>query len=131
MYKQRDITLTVPEDIYQRVEGVASATHRKVKDVMMDTIAAAFSPYPENPQRGAMKAEIAAYEAMHVELVKQYLGQYVAMHQGRLIDHDVDPVALHQRIAEKYAGKVVLSRKVQKDAAPVLHMRSPRLAQMP
>ncbi len=131
MYRQRDITLSVPEDIYQRVELVASATHRKVMDVMVDTITAAFTPYPENLQRGAMKTEIAAYEAMHAELAKQFLGQYVAIYQGKLIDHDVDPFALHQRIVEQYAGKVVLSRKVQQQAAPVLHMRSPRLERLP
>jgi predicted transcriptional regulator len=127
MLKQRDVTLSVPEDLYQRVERVASTMQRNVIDVMVETIAAAFTPYPEDPQRAAMEAEISAYEAMHTELLKAYLGQYVAIYQGKLVDFDGDPVALHQRIALTYPGKTVLSRKVQKDAAPVIHIRSPRL----
>lgn len=128
---QKEITLSVPEDIYWQVERVASATRRDVVDVMLDTLAHAFTPYPENPKRAAMKTEIAGYEAMHAELVKRFLGQYVAIYQGRLVDQDADPVALHRRITANYAGKVVLSRKVQQEAAPVLHMRSPRLERLP
>jgi hypothetical protein len=59
---------------------------------------------------------------MHSELVRQFLGQYVAIYQGQVIDHDVDPVALHQRISTRYGGKVVLSRKVQKESKPLLHI---------
>ena len=77
-----------------------------------------------------MDAEIAAYEAMHGELVKKFLGQYVAIYQGRLVDHDDDPVVLHQRIEKHYPATTVLSRKVQKEAVPVLHMRSPRLERL-
>ncbi len=128
---QREITLSVPEDIYRRVEHMADATRSNVIDVMLDAIAQAFTPYPENPQRGAMKLEIAAYEAMHADLMEQFLGQYVAIYQGKLVDHDADPVALHQRITTKYSGHVVLSRKVQRQATPVLVMRSPKLERRP
>ena len=87
--------------------------------------------YPGHPDRAAMRKEIAAYQKMHSDLVKTYLGEYVAIYQGELVDHDADPVALHERITTNYPDKVVLSRKVQKDADPVLHMRSPRLARLP
>lgn len=127
MLGQRTITVAVPEDLYRRVARVASTTHRDVVDVILETITAALTPFPVNPQRGAMDAEIVAYEAMHGELVEQFLGQYVAIYQGELIDRDVDPVILHQRLEEHYPGKIVLCRKVQKEATPVLNMRSPRI----
>jgi hypothetical protein len=131
MLRQRDITLTVPEDLYQRVERAASTMQRNVVDVMVETLTSAFAPYPKNPQRDAMETEISAYEAMHKKLVSRFLGQYVATYQGELVDHDVDPVALHQRITNKYPGKTVLCRKVQEEAAPVIHIRSPRLEGQP
>lgn len=127
MFGQRDITVSIPEDLYERVERVAVTTHRNVGEVIVETITAALTPFPEHPQRSAMDVEIAAYEAMHGELVKKFLGQYVAIYQGKLVDHDVDPVALHQRIEILHPARTVLSRKVQKDAVPVVHMRSPRL----
>lgn len=87
--------------------------------------------YPVHPQRTAMKKETAAYKTLHTDLVQNYLGQYVAIYEGNLVDHDADPLMLHQRVQEKYPGKVVLSRKVQREAEPVLHMRSPRLERRP
>ena len=74
-----------------------------------------------------MLEEIAAYEAMHAELCQQYLGRYVAIHQGALIDWDPDPIALHKRIRMQFPDKVVLSRKVHQEPERVLHVRSPRL----
>jgi len=124
--------------------GLASLTARElralIREVVAETLAelniqshpeteAQTTPleYPAHPNRAAMKKEIAVYKALHPELVQKYLGQYVAIYQGKLVDHDADPVTLHQRVIQKYSGKVVLSRKVQKDAEPVLYMRSPRL----
>ncbi|MCB0111472.1 MAG: hypothetical protein KDE53_36370 [Caldilineaceae bacterium] len=127
----KEITLAVPEEIYQQAEQIATETQQDVADVLLDTIASRFPAYPAHPDRVTMRKEIAAYQKMHSDLVKTYLGEYVAIYQGELVDHDADPVALHERITTNYPDKVVLSRKVQKDADPVLHMRSPRLARLP
>ena len=37
MYRQRDITLSVPEDIYQSESRPSCKHYRKVMDVMVDT----------------------------------------------------------------------------------------------
>ena len=123
----KQVTLAIPEDVYRQVENVATTTDRNIADVLLESISHTFAPFPVNPQRTAMKQEIAAYIAMHPELVKNYLGQHVAVYQGRLIDHDTDPVALHQRITAKFPHQTILSRLVQEEAEPILHMRSPRL----
>jgi hypothetical protein len=128
MFKQ--ITLSLPEDVYRQVQQVAMTKQSNVTDVLLDTISDTFAPYPANPNRAAMKKEIAAYKTIHAELVKKYLGQYVALYQGKLVAHDADPVALHRRITAKYPGEVVLCRKVQEEAEPVLYMRSPRLERL-
>ncbi len=127
----KEITLSVPEDIYRQVEQVATETQRAVTDVFLETISSKFPPYPAHPNRAAMQKEIAAYKEMHAHLVKKYLGKYVAIYQGELVDHDADPVTLHKRITTKYPEQVILSRKVQKAAEPILHMRSPRLERVP
>ena len=127
----REITLSVSEDIYCQVELVATETHRDVREVLLVTISNEFSPYPVHPHRTAMKKEIAAYQKMHALLTPKYLGEYVAIYQGELLDHDTDPVALHKRITAKYPAQVILTRKVRKEAEPVLHMRSPRLERLP
>ena len=123
----KQITLSLPENIYYQVQRAAVSSRRNVADVLVDTISNRFTPYPVHPNRTAMKKEIAAYTAMHPELVDQYLGQYVALYQGRVVAHDADPVVLHRHITANYPEKVVLCRQVQKEAEPVLNMRSPRL----
>ena len=45
---------------------------------------------------------------MQVDLVAQYLGEYVALHQGQVVDHDPDSVCLEQRVAEKSGDVAVL-----------------------
>jgi hypothetical protein len=123
----KEIMLPLPEELYRQLEQLATETQRNVVDVLLEAVSKQFSPYPVNPNREAMKKEIVAYEELHTELALKYLGEYVAIYQGKLADHDLDPVALHQRITAKYPNKVVLSRRVQSDPKPVLQMRSPRL----
>ena len=121
------ITLNLPDNTYRQIEQVAQARDTSVSDVLVSTITDAFAPYPVHPKRPAMKKEVAAYGNLHPDLVKEYLGQYVAIFRGRLVDYDTDPVALHRRIASTYPGEIVLSRKVELEAEVVLHTRSPRL----
>ena len=80
-----------------------------------------------DPNRAEMGRNLAAYQAMHSQLVEKYLGQYVAFYKEQLVDFDADAVALLQRVRAEYPGEVVLRRKVESVAEPVLRFRRPRL----
>ncbi len=127
----REITLRLPESTYQQVEKVAQAGDTSISDVLVNTITDIFAKFPVHPRRDQMKREVEAYRQLHPEFVRHYLGQYVAIYQGQLVDHDADPVALHYRVVADYPGEIVLSRKVEPEAEKVLHMRSPRLVFSP
>lgn len=75
----------------------------------------------------AMDKEIAAYEAQHQELIQHYLGQYVALHNGEVVDHDADRRALRSRINTKYPKKIVLVRKVEAELLRTIYVRSPKV----
>ena len=79
----------------------------------------------------AMSHEIAAYASQHKGLIKHYLNQYVAVYQGQVIDHDPDHSALFQRINTNYPEEIVLIRQVRLELPRPLHIRSPRLTQLP
>ena len=74
-----------------------------------------------------MQREKDAFIAMHPQLVQTYLGEYVAIHQGKLIDHDKDDVELIERMRAKLPDEVVLITEVLPELERILYLRSPRL----
>lgn len=86
-------------------------------------------PFPVDANRSTMEQNVEAYKAMHGEFVERYLGQYVAICDGQLIDHDLDPVALLQRMREQYPDQVILRRKVERMPERELRIRHPRIGE--
>ena len=107
------IVLEVPDDIYEQVERLAVTTEREVAEVLLDTITRTFSPFPVDPNRSVMNRNIEKFRALHAELVMTHLGQFVAICDDKLVDHNPDPVTLLQRVRTQYPDKVVLRRKVE------------------
>ncbi len=121
------IVLEVPDDIYERVERLAVTTEREVAEVLLDTITRTFSPFPVDPNRSVMNRNIEKFKALHAELVMTHLGQFVAICDDKLVDHDPDPVTLLQRVRTQYPDKVVLRRKVETVPEHQLRIRHPRI----
>lgn len=71
--------------------------------------------------------EIEAFRKMHSDLLKGYEGQYVAIYQGQLVDHDQDRLALYLRIDNQYPDVPVLMRPVRSQVDRIITIRSPRL----
>jgi len=83
-------------------------------------------PYID-PQQAVMEYEVNAFEQMHFDLVSRFLGDYVAIYQGQVVDSDSDQLTLIERIDLRYPDQVVLIRQVQQQLPPPLNFRSPRL----
>ncbi|MEZ4865546.1 MAG: type II toxin-antitoxin system RelB/DinJ family antitoxin [Caldilineaceae bacterium] len=88
-------------------------------------------PFPIHEHRSIMEQNIAAYRAMHNELVNRYLGQYVAICGGKLVDQDPDPLLLLERIRKNYPDQVVLRRKVERTPEREIRVRHPRFERVP
>jgi hypothetical protein len=80
----------------------------------------------QHKRQAEMLAQAAAFEGQQKEL-QQYLGEYVAFHQGELVDRDPDRRALSRRIRTNYPGQIVLIRQVTAQPVPPLRLGSPRL----
>jgi hypothetical protein len=65
--------------------------------------------------------------AQYEQLRAVYLGQYVAIHQGEVIDHDADLRTLHLRVFERLGHTPVLLKQVTNRPERELVFRSPRL----
>jgi hypothetical protein len=73
-----------------------------------------------------MAQEVEAFQVMHAQLLAQYPNHYVAIHQGQLVDHDPDQLALFLRIDERFADEVVLIRQVLPEVDPIYTIHSTR-----
>ncbi len=73
-----------------------------------------------------MLKEVDAFEKQHEHLVAQYLGHYIAMHQGKVVDYDTDELLLVDRIEATYPNEVVLIRLVEERLPGLIYIRSPR-----
>lgn len=81
--------------------------------------------------RRTMQREMNAFAQFHAQLLEDYSGQYVAIHQGKLVDHDSDQLALYQRVERRYLNTPVLIKQVLANPEEEYTFRSPTLEGAP
>lgn len=116
-------TIVVEPQVFEGLTREAKIQARDVNEIANETL----ENYLKERRRIKLLDEIQAYIKMHPRLAKRYLGEWVAIHEHKLVDHDADQAALYQRIREKYGRTAVLLRQVEKGADPIHAIRSPRL----
>ena len=123
------ISVTIPQRLYQRVRKLAHARNQSVDDVLTEVLDQALpaNDSPANSEDEAVEKEMQAFIALHQMLKEKYLGQHVAIFGGKLIDVDEDYSALYQRIDAEYPDQFVWMAQVTDDPMPTLVFRSPRL----
>lgn len=104
------LTITLEGEVQEKIEALAQKWGKSVPETIAATIDIALQQgEPTDP----MDQEIAAYEQLHPQLKERYLGQYVAIHQGEVVDSDRDLGTIAERIEAKYADGITLIRKVE------------------
>ena len=76
---------------------------------------------------GQVAQEETAYQAQHAQLLTQFPGQFIAMHNGQVIDHDTDELALFLRVRRQFSQIGILIKHVTLEVEEVWQMRSPCL----
>ena len=84
-----------------------------------------------NERRAEMLKQTAVFEAKEKEWFQHYPNQYVAVYEGKLVDHDTDHLHLVRRINAQYPGQVVLIRQLTTQPPAPLHLGSPRVVRSP
>ena len=75
----------------------------------------------------AMEQEAEAFRRLHRDLLGTIPGQFAAIYQGQLVDHDPDQLAVLRRIEARYPGLPVLLRQVRAEVEQTIMVRSPRI----
>lgn len=128
----KQVTLTIPNELYQRAVTAAQLSNRSVSDVLAAAIV--LEPPVETPPpaddalQRAMDREEAAFHRLHPQLKQMLKGMYVAIYEGQLVDHDADQVALYLRVKAQYGKAFVWIAPILAKPEEIYTIRSPRLA---
>lgn len=91
-------TITVSPDLLAEADQVTRQDGISVDDLIADTL----RQHLRERRREQIEAEARAFEAIHVQLLSEYRDQFVAIHDGKVVDHDTDKAALYQRVRARY-----------------------------
>lgn len=122
-------TVIIPQYLYERVQQIAKRQYRDVNEVASEMLEKGISPWENTawitPER---EREKEAFHHLHDMLLKKHKGEYIAIYNGQLIDHDTNRTALFKRIEENYPDQYVLIRPVNQTPEIVYDHRSIRWA---
>ena len=114
--------IVIPSRLVEQLEWIAETRSQKTEAIVEE----ALQNYLRQIEREKIQREAEAFREMYEELRNKHFGDYVAIHEGRVVDFDKDFVALHTRIRERYGRRPVLIRRVESTPERDLIFRSPR-----
>ena len=116
-------TVTLNPDLVQQIENLSSKEDSDAQSFVERAVRA----YLVQIQREKIRTETEAFNAQVKMLHAKYAGQYVAIHQGKVIDSDSDLRTLHLRVYELVGRTPVLLKRVMSEPEREIVFRSPRL----
>jgi len=119
---------TFPQNLVERVRRIAKRQARLLDDVMVEALERGL-PLLETPDAPpGWEQEAETFARMYPIWRLEYAGEYVAVYQGRLVDHDPAFTNLMERINARYPDEFVLIRPIRDEAEIVYKHRSIRWA---
>ena len=116
-------TITVEPKLYKRVENAAQERQASIDDIFAEAV----RQYLWEQQRHKISEESRIYRQLHARLKEKYLGQYIAMHNGQVVDHDPDFAALRRRIRQQFEHTPVMITRVGDTAESAMARRGFRM----
>jgi hypothetical protein len=101
-------TLTLNAQIIAQLKYIAAERGIGVEELAEE----ALTQFLRDEARRTLQLEAGAFRAMHADLLDKYPNEYVAIHQGRVVDHDTNQLALFKRLDEQYPGIPILVTQV-------------------
>ena len=117
------MTVTLNDQIERQLAKIARDQAATPDELVEKAIRA----YLHEEASQILERETLSFRALHVELMATYPGEYVAIHQGQVIDHAPKLAEIYLRIDEKYPDEIILLKQVQPEIERAFTVRSPRV----
>lgn len=128
------VTIELSDTLYRRTQRLARLQQQDVAEAISTFLDQSLPQEASAEEMLAlveddpeMARELAAYIELHPMLKKKYLGKYVAIYQGELVDYDDNSIDLEERIDAKYPDVFVWMGPVKEEPIETILIRSPRL----
>lgn len=108
--------------LVHEVQQVATHEGKEVEKVVEEAVRHHLAHYRQK----RILAETEAWYRLPVETRQQYHGQFVAVYNGEIVDHDPDRSQLYFRVRNRYDRQPVLIIEGGDQPMPVYRVRSPR-----
>ncbi|HEY3495755.1 MAG TPA: DUF5678 domain-containing protein [Polyangiaceae bacterium] len=116
----------VPRSVVREAKAAAARDGVTLARWVSDRLAAATGGAARVPApRIDLQTDLAWYEANRTQLEREYPGEYVAIIDEKLVDHDGEFERLASRVFAKYGARPVCMPRVGRS---VVRVRSPRRA---
>jgi hypothetical protein len=117
-------TIALKAKLIERLQQVATDEETSTEEVLDRAVI----EFLENIALQKLQDETRAFEAIHPQLVQEYMGEYVAIHNGAVVDHDIEARQLHLRIRERFGQQPILLRQVTEEVKlPDIVIHSPKV----
>ena len=118
--------------VIEQVRTLAAPLSNAERLALIRAIASLETPEREAAPRGdadgqALDAEQEAWFARPSAERQRYAGEYVALQDGQVVDHDPYQRALYLRVRAQFGRRRMLIIKADWDAPPVFTIHSPQL----
>jgi hypothetical protein len=118
----------IPSDVVREAKAAAARRGVTLAGFVADTLARALRDQRPSAQEPAddLSKEVRWYERNRERLVREFGGEYIAVVDSAVVDHDADFEALAERCFSKYGAHNLFMPLVSK-TKPSIHVRSPRV----
>jgi hypothetical protein len=126
--KDEDMSvIEVDPTLIQEIRAYSNAENDDLRSVVED----ALRQHLFRLRQQKIDQECDAYQRNYPQIAGKYLGQFVAVHNGEVIDADNNGVVLSKRIREKFGRVPIAIIQVRETPEwPVIRVRSPRLVSL-
>lgn len=108
-------SISIDRPLYERIQKAAQRERATVEDFL----AAAVNRYLSQLENDKISQENQWYLEKHEQLKAKYLGSYIALRNGEVIDSDPDFQVLRRRIRLAHGQFPVMITKVEEKVEPV------------